>query len=65
VIELGPRLISREDQDVSQAVAGFLKEEGIDVARRQQDSIRASDVFHCHGKRPVAPRRIRSSSPAS
>jgi pyruvate/2-oxoglutarate dehydrogenase complex dihydrolipoamide dehydrogenase (E3) component len=31
VIELGPRLISREDPDVSQAVAGFLKEEGIDV----------------------------------
>jgi pyruvate/2-oxoglutarate dehydrogenase complex dihydrolipoamide dehydrogenase (E3) component len=31
VIELGPRLISREDEDVSQAVAGFLKEEGIDV----------------------------------
>jgi pyruvate/2-oxoglutarate dehydrogenase complex dihydrolipoamide dehydrogenase (E3) component len=31
VIELGPRLISREDQDVSQAIAGFLKEEGIDV----------------------------------
>ena len=31
VIEFGPRLISREDQDVSQAVAGFLKEEGIDV----------------------------------
>jgi pyruvate/2-oxoglutarate dehydrogenase complex dihydrolipoamide dehydrogenase (E3) component len=31
VIELGPRVISREDQDVSQAVADFLKEEGIDV----------------------------------
>lgn len=31
VIELEPRLISREDQDVSQAVADFLKEEGIDV----------------------------------
>jgi pyruvate/2-oxoglutarate dehydrogenase complex dihydrolipoamide dehydrogenase (E3) component len=31
VIELGPRLISREDEDVSQAVADFLKEEGIDV----------------------------------
>ena len=31
VIEFGPRLISREDQDVSGAVAGFLKEEGIDV----------------------------------
>jgi pyruvate/2-oxoglutarate dehydrogenase complex dihydrolipoamide dehydrogenase (E3) component len=31
VIEFGRRLISREDEDVSQAVAGFLKEEGIDV----------------------------------
>jgi pyruvate/2-oxoglutarate dehydrogenase complex dihydrolipoamide dehydrogenase (E3) component len=31
VIEYGPRLISREDQDVSQAVADFLTEEGIDV----------------------------------
>ena len=31
VIELAPRLIPREDEDVSQAVADFLKEEGIDV----------------------------------
>ena len=31
MIELGPRLISREDEDVSHAVADFLKEEGIDV----------------------------------
>ena len=31
VIEFGPRLISREDEDVSQAIAGFFKEEGIDV----------------------------------
>jgi pyruvate/2-oxoglutarate dehydrogenase complex dihydrolipoamide dehydrogenase (E3) component len=31
VIELGLRLIPREDEDVSQAVADFLKEEGIDV----------------------------------
>jgi pyruvate/2-oxoglutarate dehydrogenase complex dihydrolipoamide dehydrogenase (E3) component len=31
VIELAPRLIAREDEDVSSAVAGFLKEEGIDV----------------------------------
>jgi pyruvate/2-oxoglutarate dehydrogenase complex dihydrolipoamide dehydrogenase (E3) component len=31
VIEFGPRLIGREDDDVSQAVAGFLQEEGIDV----------------------------------
>jgi pyruvate/2-oxoglutarate dehydrogenase complex dihydrolipoamide dehydrogenase (E3) component len=31
VIEVGPRLIAREDPDVSQAVAEFLEEEGIDV----------------------------------
>jgi hypothetical protein len=31
VIEFGPRLIPREDQDVSNAVAAFLKQEGIDV----------------------------------
>jgi len=31
VVELAPRLIAREDEDVSLAVAGFLKEEGIDV----------------------------------
>ena len=31
VIELSPRLIPREDEDVSEAVADFLKEEGIDV----------------------------------
>jgi pyruvate/2-oxoglutarate dehydrogenase complex dihydrolipoamide dehydrogenase (E3) component len=31
VIELAPRLIAREDEDVSRAVAEFLEEEGIDV----------------------------------
>jgi pyruvate/2-oxoglutarate dehydrogenase complex dihydrolipoamide dehydrogenase (E3) component len=31
VIELSPRLIPREDDDVSQAVANFFKDEGIDV----------------------------------
>jgi pyruvate/2-oxoglutarate dehydrogenase complex dihydrolipoamide dehydrogenase (E3) component len=31
VIEVGPRLIAREDHDISQAIADFLKEEGIDV----------------------------------
>jgi pyruvate/2-oxoglutarate dehydrogenase complex dihydrolipoamide dehydrogenase (E3) component len=31
VIEAGPRLIAREDEDVSQAVADFLEQEGIDV----------------------------------
>lgn len=49
VIEFGPRLISREDQDVSQAVTDFLKEEGIDVrvnskmtgVEKQGDSIAA------------------------
>jgi len=31
VIELAPHLIAREDEDVSRAVAEFLKDEGIDV----------------------------------
>jgi len=31
VIELGPRLIVREDEDVSRAVAAFLTDEGIDI----------------------------------
>jgi pyruvate/2-oxoglutarate dehydrogenase complex dihydrolipoamide dehydrogenase (E3) component len=31
IIELGPRLIAREDEDVSQAIANFLAEEGIDI----------------------------------
>jgi pyruvate/2-oxoglutarate dehydrogenase complex dihydrolipoamide dehydrogenase (E3) component len=31
VIELGPRLIPREDEDVSRAITDFLKDEGIDV----------------------------------
>jgi pyruvate/2-oxoglutarate dehydrogenase complex dihydrolipoamide dehydrogenase (E3) component len=31
VIEVAPRLIARDDEDVSSAVAEFLKEEGVDV----------------------------------
>jgi pyruvate/2-oxoglutarate dehydrogenase complex dihydrolipoamide dehydrogenase (E3) component len=31
VIEFAPHLIAREDEDISQAIAGFLAEEGIDV----------------------------------
>jgi pyruvate/2-oxoglutarate dehydrogenase complex dihydrolipoamide dehydrogenase (E3) component len=31
IIELAPRLIAREDEDVSHAIADFLKDEGIDV----------------------------------
>ncbi len=31
VIEIGPRLIPREDQDVSDAIAGFLTKEGVDI----------------------------------
>ena len=31
VVEMGPRLIGREDEDVSQAVRGFLEAEGVDV----------------------------------
>jgi pyruvate/2-oxoglutarate dehydrogenase complex dihydrolipoamide dehydrogenase (E3) component len=47
VVELGPRLIAREDEDVSRAIADFLDEEGIDVrvdskvagVEKQHDSI--------------------------
>jgi pyruvate/2-oxoglutarate dehydrogenase complex dihydrolipoamide dehydrogenase (E3) component len=50
VIEAGPRLIAREDQDVSQAIADFLEEEGIEVhvgskiigVAKQGDSIAAT-----------------------
>ncbi len=31
VIEIGPRLVPREDDDVSEAIAGFLAREGVDV----------------------------------
>jgi pyruvate/2-oxoglutarate dehydrogenase complex dihydrolipoamide dehydrogenase (E3) component len=31
VIELAPRLVHREDEDVSQAICEFLREEGIDI----------------------------------
>ena len=31
IIELGPRLTAREDEDVSEAIAGFLIKEGITV----------------------------------
>ena len=31
IVELGPRLASREDQDVSESIAGFLAKEGVDI----------------------------------
>ena len=31
IVEVGPRLVSREDDDVSEAVAAFLAREGVDV----------------------------------
>src|SRR3977135_3269800 len=31
VVELAPHLVIREDEDVSYAIAGILKEEGIDI----------------------------------
>lgn len=31
VIELAPRLVAREDEDVSQAIADFLRDEGVDI----------------------------------
>jgi pyruvate/2-oxoglutarate dehydrogenase complex dihydrolipoamide dehydrogenase (E3) component len=36
IVELGPRLISREDEEVSQEVAAFLGREGIDVRTNAQ-----------------------------
>jgi pyruvate/2-oxoglutarate dehydrogenase complex dihydrolipoamide dehydrogenase (E3) component len=57
IVEVGPRLIAREDEDVSQAVAGFLAREGVDVqtnakclslAKRGDDIVMALD---CDGGR--------------
>jgi pyruvate/2-oxoglutarate dehydrogenase complex dihydrolipoamide dehydrogenase (E3) component len=31
IIELGPRLVMREDEDVSHAIAGFLAQEGVEI----------------------------------
>ena len=31
IVEIGPRLVSREDEDVSEAIAGFLAKEGIAI----------------------------------
>jgi len=60
IVELGSRLIPREDEDVSQAVAGFLAKEGIEVqlnakclglTKRGDDTVMALD---CEGgKREV------------
>ncbi len=60
IVEVGPRLIAREDEDVSQAVAAFLAKEGVDVqlnakclslAKRGDDIVMALD---CEGgKREV------------
>ena len=36
VVEMGPRLIGREDEDVSQAVQEFLEAEGIEVRRQAE-----------------------------
>ncbi len=36
IVELAPRLIAREDEDVSQTIADFLKDEGIDVRVKSQ-----------------------------
>jgi len=47
VIELAPRLIAREDEDVSSAVAEFLKEEGIDV-RLDSKSSRSGKTGELH-----------------
>jgi pyruvate/2-oxoglutarate dehydrogenase complex dihydrolipoamide dehydrogenase (E3) component len=60
IVELGPRLVPREDEDVSQAVAAFLAKEGVDVqlnakclslAKRGDDIVMALDCES--GKREV------------
>jgi pyruvate/2-oxoglutarate dehydrogenase complex dihydrolipoamide dehydrogenase (E3) component len=61
IVEIGPRLIPREDEDVSQAVAAFLAKEGVDVqlnakclsfAQRGDDIVMALDCED--GKREIA-----------
>jgi pyruvate/2-oxoglutarate dehydrogenase complex dihydrolipoamide dehydrogenase (E3) component len=61
IVEIGPRLIPREDEDVSQAVAGFLDREGVQVelnakclslSRRGDDIVMALDCED--GKRESA-----------
>jgi pyruvate/2-oxoglutarate dehydrogenase complex dihydrolipoamide dehydrogenase (E3) component len=61
IVEIGPRLIPREDEDVSQAVAGFLDREGVQVelnakclslSRRGDDIVMALDCED--GKREIA-----------
>jgi pyruvate/2-oxoglutarate dehydrogenase complex dihydrolipoamide dehydrogenase (E3) component len=62
VIELAPRLIAREDEDISRAVAEFLKEEGVDVhvnsiAAKIESAGKISQVVGTHvlvatGRRP-------------
>jgi len=47
IVEIGPRLIAREDEDVSDAVAGFLGREGLEVrmsARCLSLSKRGDDI---------------------
>jgi hypothetical protein len=44
--ELASRLISREDADVSQAVADFLKEEGVDIRVDTKVVVRPAYVGH-------------------
>jgi pyruvate/2-oxoglutarate dehydrogenase complex dihydrolipoamide dehydrogenase (E3) component len=47
IVETGPRLIAREDEDVSAAIAGFLGREGIDLrfnAKNLRLSRRGADV---------------------
>jgi pyruvate/2-oxoglutarate dehydrogenase complex dihydrolipoamide dehydrogenase (E3) component len=61
IVEIGPRLIPREDEDVSQAVAGFLDREGVHVelnakclslSKRGDDIVMALDC--ADGKREIA-----------
>ena len=61
VVEMGPRLVGREDEDVSQAIREFLEAEGIAVrldARcisLQKESYGISTGLECHAGAPREP----------
>jgi pyruvate/2-oxoglutarate dehydrogenase complex dihydrolipoamide dehydrogenase (E3) component len=61
VVEMGPRLVGREDPDVSQAIREFLEAEGIAVRLEakcislQQDANGVSTGLECHEGAPREP----------
>jgi pyruvate/2-oxoglutarate dehydrogenase complex dihydrolipoamide dehydrogenase (E3) component len=52
IIELGPRLIAREDEDISRAIADFLREESVDLRLdTKSDWCREAGQLHCREDR--------------